>query len=237
VRIGARRMGAGSTSRWSRGTGNLRGEIRPALEKRAFPVVEWSEPPQLDHGRIDRRRIAIPPAEALGEDIRREWPTIGRIARVPRMREPVGNGRIARRWRKRKGKGGGGGDDGMVDRPPASDRPADHPVPEPQSPAHRDHASRRGRDPRREPPHEPPRPRPRNIFTPLGATRTLPERIATSPTRAIEMIRDDRSGALDIPSGRKPDFHRIAPGAGACGMWAARLGRDRSRRKTGRHRR
>jgi len=71
-----------------------------AFEKPVFPIAELSEPPQLDHGRIDRRRIAILPVEALGEDIRGEWPTIGRIARITRVRKPVGDGRIARRWRK-----------------------------------------------------------------------------------------------------------------------------------------
>jgi len=47
---------------------------------------------------------------------------------------------------------------------------------------------------------------PRNIFTLLGATRTLPGRIATSPTGAIEMILDDRDGALRFPTGETPVF-------------------------------
>jgi len=50
---------------------------------------------------------------------------------------------------------------------------------------------------------------PRVVFTLPGATRALPERIATSPTRAIEMIRDQRNGAPGIPAGRKLGFHRI----------------------------
>jgi len=39
-----------------------------------------------------------------------------------------------------------------------------------------------------------------------GATRILLERTATSPTRVIEMIWDDRNGALDIPTGKPPIF-------------------------------
>jgi len=182
----------------------LRGEIRLAFEKPVFPLAEWSEAPQLDHGRIDRRHIAILPAEALGEDIRREWPTIGCIARVTRVREPVGDGRIARRWRKGKGKGKETA--WLIASLPPSD---------PQTILslnrnhwrieimHRDRDRTLGEDlytNRLE--HAP-----RNIFTLLGATRTLLKRIATSPTRAIEMIQDHRNGALDILSGTKPDFH------------------------------
>jgi len=48
---------------------------------------------------------------------------------------------------------------------------------------------------------------PRNIFTLLSATRTLLKRIATSPTRAIEMIRDDRDGALRFLNGGNLGFH------------------------------
>jgi len=79
----------------------LREETGPAFGEPVFPLVEWSGSPQADHGRIDRRHIAVLPAEALGEDIRMGWPAIGCIVRVTREREPVGDGRIARRWRKK----------------------------------------------------------------------------------------------------------------------------------------
>jgi len=52
-----------------------------------FPLAEWSEPPQPGHGRIDRRRTAVPAAEALGEDIRREWQAQRKRRKGKRERE------------------------------------------------------------------------------------------------------------------------------------------------------
>jgi len=46
--------------------------------------------------------MAFPAVEAIGDDIRRERPTTGCIARVPRMCEHVGDNSLAGRWRKRE---------------------------------------------------------------------------------------------------------------------------------------
>jgi len=176
------------------------GGDQASLRRAGVTLVEWSESPQAGHGRVDRRRIAVPAAEALGEDTRREWPAVGCIVRVTREREPVGDGRIARRWRK-KGKTAW-----LTGSLPPNDpklvlslnrdrwrieimhRDRDVALGEDRYTNRLDHA-------------------PRNIFTLLGSTRTLLKRIATSPTRSVEMIQDDRDGALRFLNGGNLGFH------------------------------
>ena len=79
---------------------DLRGEIETAFTEPVFPLAEWHEPPQFGHGRIDRRHIALLPVEALGEEMRKSWPTIRFIARLERRRDHVRRGRVTRTERE-----------------------------------------------------------------------------------------------------------------------------------------
>ena len=44
---------------------------------------------------------------------------------------------------------------------------------------------------------------PRNIFVLTSAARTLLKRISKSPTRAIEMVQDNRETALRVSAGKQ----------------------------------
>ena len=79
---------------------NLRDEIKTAFTEPVSPLAEWHEPPQSGHGRIDRRHIALLPVAALGEEMRKSWPTIRFIARLERRRDHVRGGRVTRTERE-----------------------------------------------------------------------------------------------------------------------------------------
>ena len=79
---------------------DLRDEIETAFTEPVFPLAEWHEPPQSGHGRIDQRHIALLPVAALGEEMRKSWPTIRFIARLERRRDHVRRGRVTRTERE-----------------------------------------------------------------------------------------------------------------------------------------
>ena len=79
---------------------DLRDEIETAFTEPVFPLAEWHEPPQSGHGRIDQRHIALLPVAALGEEMRKSWPTIRFIARLERRRDRVRRGRVTRTERE-----------------------------------------------------------------------------------------------------------------------------------------
>jgi len=60
-----------------------RREVRPDFGDSTFPLTGWNEPPRPGHDRIDRHHVAGPGVEALGEDMRRDWPTVRSIVPQP----------------------------------------------------------------------------------------------------------------------------------------------------------
>ena len=161
---------------------DLRDEIETAFTEPVFPLAEWHEPPQSGHGRIDQRHIALLPVEALGEEMRKSWPTIRFIARLERGRDHVRRGRVIRTERETIYR--------ITSRPTATPkrimsvnrshwrikamhRDKDVTPGEDRHTNRLDHA-------------------PQNIFTLTSATRTVLKRISNSPTRAIETFQTSR---------------------------------------------
>ena len=165
---------------------DLRDEIKTAFTEPVFPLAEWHEPPQSGHGRIDQRHIALLPVAALGEEMRKSWPTIRFIARLERRRDHVRRGRVTRTERETIYR--------ITSRPTATPkrimsvnrshwrieamhRDKDVTPGEDRYPNRLDHA-------------------PQNIFTLTSATRTVLKRISNSPTRAIETFQTSRTTAI-----------------------------------------
>ena len=62
---------------------DLRGEIETAFTEPVFPLAEWHEPPQSGQGGLTSATFVA----ALGEEMRKSWPTIRFIARLERRRD------------------------------------------------------------------------------------------------------------------------------------------------------
>ena len=167
---------------------DLRDEIETAFTEPVFLLAEWHEPLQSGHGRIDRRHIALLPVEALGEEMRKSWPTIRFIARLERRRDHVRGGRVTRTERVTIYR--------ITSRPRAT--------PKRIMSVNRGHwrikAMHRDKDVtlgedrhtnRLDHDHAP-----QNIFTLTSATRTVLKRISNSPTRAIEAFQTSRTTAI-----------------------------------------
>jgi hypothetical protein len=140
----------------------------------------------LGHGRIDLRRVDLLPAEALSEHMRSAWPSVRSIVRITRRREHVRAGNIVK-----------------------IETETAYLItsllrPDPKrilrlnrhhwkiEAMHRDkdvclgedgYTNRSGHAPR-------------NVFTLTSAARTLLKQISSSPTRAIEMVQDNREKAV-----------------------------------------
>ena len=168
----------------------LREEIETAFREPVFPLTEWQDPPRSGHGRINQRSIALLPDDALTEHMRLAWPSVRTIARIERQREHVRAGRIVKietetAWLITS----------MLRPDPeyilrlnrkhwqieAMHRDKDVTLGEDGYTNRSGHA-------------------PRNIFTLNSAVRTLLKRISNSPTRAIEMVQDNREKAVQFIS-------------------------------------
>ena len=140
----------------------------------------------MGHGRIDTRRIDLLPADALSEHMRALWPTVRTIVRITRKREHVRDGSISK----------------IETETAHLITSLSQPDPERILRLNRHHwrieAMHRDKDVTlgedgytNRSDHAP-----RNIFTLTSAARTLLKRISNSPTRAIEMVQDNRSKAV-----------------------------------------
>lgn len=142
----------------------------------------------MGHGRIESRDVAVLPALALSPHVRAHWPSVSSIVRINRQREHIRQGKTVK-----------------------SETETIYLISSLKSPdpkyvlqlnrdhwkietMHRDkdvilgedrYTNRSGHAPR-------------NIFTLTSATRTLLKRIAKSPTRAIEIVQDNREKALRL---------------------------------------
>ncbi|WP_419737837.1 ISAs1 family transposase [Ruegeria sp.] len=150
--------------------------------------MEWRETPQSGHGRIDQRRIEILPVEALSEHMRKQWPTIRSIACISRTREHIRAGQITRTQAE------------TVYLITSLTRPKPKDILRLNrnhwriETMHRDKDVTLGEDRYTNRSDN----APRNIFTLVSATRTLLKRISKSPTKAIEMMQDNRARAIRI---------------------------------------
>ena len=63
----------------------LRENIETAFAEPVFPLATFDSGATKAHGRIERRRIEVLPAQAA--DITQEWPTVSQICRVTRSRQ------------------------------------------------------------------------------------------------------------------------------------------------------
>ena len=169
---------------------------RPS-ESRFFPLCKWQDPPQTGHGRIDLRSIDLLPAEALSEHMRFLWPSVQTIARIMRQR---------RHFRK--------GKEVKIERETVY-LITSISQPEPEfilhlnrrhwriETMHRDKDVTLGEDGyTNRSDHAP-----RNIFTLISVARTLLKRIDHSPTRAIEMVQNDRRKIRFLSNKQKIVFH------------------------------
>ena len=164
------------------------GRLKRRLRRRFSPLREWQDPPQLGHGRIDQRQIAILPAEALSEYMREQWPTIQSIARVNRTRAHVRAGKTVKTQTE------------------TAYLITSFSKPTPQKVLklnrnhwgieimHRDKDVTLGEDRYTNRSDD----APRNIFTLLSAARTMLKSVAKSPTRAIEIMQDRRQYAISL---------------------------------------
>ncbi len=153
---------------------------------RFSPLAEGKDPPRAGHGRIDLRGVAILPADALTEHMRAAWPSVRAIARITRQREHVRAGNTVRSETETV----------YLITSMAS------PDPEqilrlnrnhwPIEAMHRDKDDTPGEDRYSNRSGQ----APRNIFTLTSAARILLKRISKSPTRAIEMVQDNRHKAV-----------------------------------------
>ena len=142
----------------------------------------------MGHGRIESRDVAILPAHALSGHMRAHWPTVSSIARISRHREHVRQGQTVK-----------------------SETETIYLISSLKSPdpkyvlqlnrdhwkieiMHRDKDVTLGEDRyTNRSGHAP-----RNIFTLTSAARTLLKRIEKSPTRAIEIVQDNRDKAVRL---------------------------------------
>ncbi|WP_419903998.1 ISAs1 family transposase [Kiloniella sp.] len=174
----------------------MRKSERPSTS-RFSPLAQWQEQPQPGHGRIDQRHIELLPANALSQYMRNAWPTIRTIARVTRNRQDVRAGNIIKSETETTYL-----ISSMVAPTPETilrlnrnhwqieimHRDKDVTMGEDRYTNRSDHA-------------------PRNIFSLTSAAITLLKRIAKSPTKAIEMVQDNRGKAVAlINGGRKTYF-------------------------------
>lgn len=167
------------------------------FETPLFFPEPWHAPPDPGHGRIDQRSIALLPAQALSKSMRAAWPSLRTIACVTRKRDHVRAGRIMKTEVETTYL------ITSLDAPrPATllrlnrahwhieimHRDKDVCLGEDGYTNRKDHA-------------------PRNVFTLISAARTLLKRINTSPTKAIEIIQNNRNHALRLlMSGSRPVF-------------------------------
>jgi len=166
----------------------MRASGRPSAG-RLPPLAKRGEEEVVDgHGRRETRTIEVLPAEAPDERIREEWPAVRSIARIRRWRIPLREGRPVAVE----------GTDVLVI------TGLEDPVPEFLLSLNRAHwlieimhrdrdvflgedgyINRRGRAPR-------------NVFSPVGAARTILKMISPSITRAIELVQRDPGVALRL---------------------------------------
>lgn len=176
---------------------DLREEIEAAFREPVFPLTEWQDPPKLGHGRIDTRRIDLLPVDALTEHMRSTWPSVRTIARVTRLRKHVRAGTIVK----------------IETETAYLITSLSQPDPERIlrlnrhhwriEAMHRDKDVTLGEDSYTNRSNN----APRNIFTLTSAVRTLLKKISRSPTRAIEMVQDNRESAVSfIADQRKISF-------------------------------
>ena len=142
----------------------------------------------MGHGRIDMRHIDLLPADALTEHMRSAWPTVRSI---------VAHHASARACQGRK------------HREKSNGNSLPHPQPEhilllnrhhwKIEAMHRDKDVTLGEDGYTNRSDN----APRNIFVLTSAARTLLKRISNSPTKAIEMVQDDRNRAVRFISDQK----------------------------------
>ena len=137
-------------------------------------------------GGFDRRHIALLPVEALGEEMRKSWPTIRFIARLERRRDHVRGGRVTRTEREPIYR--------ITSLPKATPKRIvsvnrSHRQIEAM---HRDKDVTPGEDRHTNRLDH----APQNIFTLTSATRTVLKRISNSPTRAIKAFQTSRTTAI-----------------------------------------
>lgn len=158
-----------------------------------FPLAGWQEQPQSGHGRIDQRHIELLPANALSEYMRKAWPTIHTIARVTRNRQHVRAGNITKSETEITyliSSLGTASPETILRlnrnhwQIEIMHRDKDVTLGEDQYTNRSDHA-------------------PQNIFTLTSAALTLLKRIAKSPTRAIELVQDNRGKAVKLITDNK----------------------------------
>ena len=70
---------------------DLHDEIAIASNEPTFPLKKSYATLEADHGRIEQRKIAILPVNALSEYMRDRWPSIKSIVRIGRTREHMRN--------------------------------------------------------------------------------------------------------------------------------------------------
>jgi predicted transposase YbfD/YdcC len=176
---------------------DLREEIATAFKEPVFPLAQWHEQPQPGHGRIDQLEIELLPVSALSEYMRNAWPTIWRIARVTRNRQHVRVGNMTKN------------DTETTDLISSLDTATPETILRLKRNhwqieiMHRDKDVTMGEDRyTNRSDHAP-----RNIFALTGAAITLLKHISKSPTRAIELVQDNRAEAIALAAGaRKPHF-------------------------------
>ena len=139
------------------------------------------------------RHIDLLPADTLTQHMRSAWPTVRSIVRITRHREHVRAGNIVRHETE------------------TAYLITSLPQPDPEhilrlnrhhwkvETMHRDKDGTLGEDGYTNRSDN----APRNIFVLTSATRTLLKRISNSPTRAIEMVQDDRNKAVLFISDQK----------------------------------
>ena len=160
---------------------------------RFSPLIEWRHPPQTGHGRIDLRHIDLLPVDALIEHMRALWPSVRSIARITRRRAHVRAGNIVKSETE------------------TTRLISSLSQPDPKhilhlnrhhwriEAMHRDKDVTLGEDGYTNRSGN----APRNIFVLTSAARTLLKRISKSPTRAIEMVQDNRETALRVSAGKQ----------------------------------